>query len=160
MSFIGLSSCTNRIDGLQGQFDIRNQQDPALSGDGTKLALIVDYNGKPTIELRDLRNNGRYISLRSFSRNQPHSSPSLSWNARYIAVIAQQGNRRLAIIEDRLTGRRHQFPIPRERIPVRLSFAPDASKLALQFSENGKWRIELFDLRQNIELDQPSGIGL
>ena len=159
MGFIGLSSCTTSVDRLQGQFDQQNKQDPALSGDGTKLALIVDNNGKPTIQVRDLR-NGKYLPLRHFSRNHPHSSPSLSWNGRYVAAIAQQGNRRLVIIEDRLNGRRHQFPVPRERIPVRLSFAPDASKLALQFSENGKWRIELFDLRQNIELDQPSGIGL
>ncbi len=159
ISCIGLCGCFSRVDRLQGQFDIRNQEDPALSGDGTKLALIVDYKGRPTVELRDLR-NGQILPLRHFSRNQPHSSPSLSWNGRYIAVIAQRRNRRLAIIEDRLTGRRYQFPIPGDRIPVRLSLAPDGSQLALQFAENGQWRVELFDLRQKIELDLPSGIGL
>jgi len=95
--------------------------------------------------------------LRHLSRNQPHSSPSLSWNGRYIAVIAQRGNRRLAIIEDRLTGRSHKLPIPGERTPVRLSLAPDGSQLALQVAEKGKWRVELFDLRDKIEPDQPSG---
>ena len=149
----------SRVDRIQGKFVTQNQQDPAISGDGTKLALIVDYNGRPTIELRDLR-NGQILPLRHFSRNQPHSSPSLSWNGRYVAVITQRGNRRLVIIEDRLSGRNYQLPIPGERIPVRLSLAPDASQLALQFSEKGQWRIELFDLRQKIELDQPSGMSL
>ena len=159
ISCICLCGCVTRVDRIQGQFEIKNQEDPALSGDGEKLALIVDYNGRPTIELRDLR-NGKILPLRHFSRNQPHSSPSLSWNARYVAVIAQRGNRRLAIIEDRVSGRSHQFPIPGQRIPVRLSLAPDGSQLALQLAEKGQWRIELFDLRQKMELDQPAGISL
>ena len=157
--FIGcicLCSCTGRVERIQGQFATRNQQDPALSGNGEKLAFIVDYNGKPSVQLRDLR-SGNSLPLRHLSRNQPHSSPSLSWNARYVAVIAQRGNRRLAIIEDRLTGRSHQLPIPGERTPVRLSLAPDGRQLALQVAERGKWRIELFDLSKTIEPDQPSG---
>ena len=157
ISCIGLCSCSGRIERIQqGQFETRNQQDPALSGNGEKLAFIVEYNGRPSVQLRDLR-NGRILPLRHLSRNQPHSSPSLSWNGRYLAVIAQRGNRRLAIIEDRLTGRSHQLPIPGERIPVRLSLAPDGSQLALQVAEKGKWRVELFDLRDKIEADQPIG---
>ena len=71
-----------------------------MSGNGEKLAFIVDYQGRPSVELRDLR-NGNVLPLRHLSRNQPHSSPSLSWNGRYIAVIAQRGAKRLIIIEDR-----------------------------------------------------------
>ncbi len=145
-----------KVDRIQGQFQILNQHDPALSGNGETLALIVDYNGRPTLQLRDLR-NGKIIPLRHLSRNQPHSSPSLSWNGRYIAVLAQPRNKRLVIIEDRLTGRSYQFPIPGERIPVRLSLSPDASQLALQIAEKGKWRIQLFDLSKKIERDMPRG---
>ncbi len=154
MFCIGLCSCMGRVERIQASFGTRNQQDPALSANGDNLALIVDYNGRPSVQLRDLR-NGKILPLRHLSRNQPHSSPSLSWNARYVAVIGQRGNRRLAIIEDRVTGRSHQLVMPRDRIPVRLSLAPDGSQLALQVIEKGQWRIELFDLRKKIELDQP-----
>ena len=130
-----------------------------MSGNGEKIAFIVDYNGKSSVQLRDLR-SGNILPLRHLSRNQPHSSPSLSWNARYVAVIGQRGNRRLAIIEDRLTGRSHQLPIPGERTPVRLSLAPDGRQLALQLAERGQWRVELFDLSQKIEPDQPSASGI
>ncbi len=153
---IGLCSCTGKVERLQGQFPIGNQEDPALSANGEKLALIVDYNGKSSVQLRDIR-NGKILPLRHLSRNQPHTSPSLSANARYLAVIAQRGNRRVAMIEDRLTGRSHQLRIPGERIPVRLSLAPDASRLALQIVDKGKWRIQIFDLTRRIEADKPSG---
>ena len=159
ISVLSICSCTPKVTRLQSQFASINQQDPALSGNGEKLALIVDYQGRPSVELRDLR-NGKVLPLRHLSRNQPHSSPSLSWNGRYIAVIVQRGVRRLVIIEDRLTGRSHQIPMSGERIPVRLSLAPDASQLALQITDKGKWRIELFDLSGKIEPDQPIGRGL
>ncbi len=155
ITLLGLWSCSPRIDRLPGDFSARSQKDPALSGNGQKLALIVDQNGRPTVQLRDLR-NGQILQLRHLSRYQPHSSPSLSWNARYLAVIAQQGNRRLAIIEDLLTGRSYQMTIPGARVPVRLSLSPDASKLAFQLAQKGKWRIELFDLTNKIDLDQPT----
>ena len=74
------------------------------------LAVIVDQRGRPTVQLRDLR-DGKILPLRHFSRHQPHSSPSLSWNGRYLAVITQKGNRRLTIIEDPLTGRIHPLPL-------------------------------------------------
>ena len=125
-----------------------------MSGNGEKLALIVDYQGRASVQLRDLR-NGNILPLRHLSRNQPHSSPALSWNGRYIAVIAQRQSRRLVIIEDRLTGRSHYLQIPRERIPLRLSLSPDASQIAIQHADKGKWRIELFDLSKKIEPDKP-----
>lgn len=156
ISCIGLCSCGAKVDRLQSQFLSSSKQEPALSGNGEKLALIVDYKGRSTIQLRDLR-TGNIVPLRHLSRNQPHSSPSISWNARYVAVIAQRGNRRLAIIEDRLTGRHHQIPLPGERTPVRISLAPDGRRLAVQVADKGKWRIELFDLTQKIEPDNFSG---
>ena len=156
---MGLFGCMNQIERAPGGLLRRSQQEPALSGNGDKLAVIVDQVGRPTVQLRDLR-NGQIVPLRHLSRHQPHSSPSLSWNARYIAVIAQRRNKRLAIIEDRLNGRFHALPLPRELSPVRLSLAPDARQLALQFAVNGKWRIEIFDLTQTLEPDLPGGIPL
>ena len=46
-------------------------------------------------------------ALPQLKRHQPHSSPSLSWNGRYIALITQHGRRRMAVIADRLNGRLH-----------------------------------------------------
>ncbi|HJM80077.1 MAG TPA: hypothetical protein QF818_00105, partial [Prochlorococcaceae cyanobacterium Fu_MAG_72] len=133
----------------------RSQQDPALSGNGKMLAVIVDQRGRPTVQLRDLQ-NGKILPLRHFSRHQPHSSPSLSWNGRYLAAITQRGDRRLTIIEDRLTGRVHPLPLPGGRAPVRLSLSPDARQLALQVAYQGHWRIEVFDLSQILEPDPSS----
>ena len=134
-----------------------NQEDPSLSGNGQKIALIVSRNGRPTVELKDLR-TGKTLPLRDLSRFQPHSSPSLSWNGRYLAVIAQKGARRIVIIEDRLTGRRHNLPLPGERIPIRLSLSPDGTKIALQIAQGGKWSVELFDLTKRIEPDRPRSV--
>ena len=97
------------------------------------------------MQLRDLL-NGKILPLRHLGRHQPHSSPSLSWNGRYLAVLGQRRNKRLVFIEDRLTGRIHQLPIPGERQAIRLSLSPDGSQLAIQLAEEGKWRIQLFDL--------------
>ena len=62
--------------------------------------------------------------------------------------------------KNRLTGRNHQIPLPGERIPVRISLAPDGRRLAVQVVDKGKWRIELFDLTEKIEPDKPSGSNL
>ncbi len=145
-----------KVDKISNQPLGLSQQDPALSGDGEKLAVIVDKNRRPSVQLKDLR-NGRIIPLRYLSRHQPHSSPSLSWNGRYLAVIAQRGNRRLPIIEDRITGRIHQLTIPGEHVPIRLSLAPDGGQLALQYADNGTWRVRIFNLTNMLEPDQPSG---
>ena len=159
ISCIALCSCSQTVERLDDRLAIRNQQDPALSGSGEKLALIVEFQGRPSVQLRDLK-NGKILPLRHFSRNQPHSSPSLSWNGRYLAAIGQRVGRRLIIIEDRLTGRSHQFPISVQKVPVRISLSPDASQLAIQVAEKGKWRIELFDLSKELEIDKPRGIVL
>ncbi len=134
-----------------------SQEEPALSGNGEKLALIVDKNGRASVQLRDV-SSGRVIPLNNLSRHQPHSSPSLSWNGRYLALIVQRGNKREVIIDDRQTGKIFQVRISGGRTPLRLSLAPDATQLAMQLADKGQWRIELFDLSQNLEPDQPSGI--
>ena len=97
--------------------------------------------------------------MRHLSQYQPHSSPSLSWNARYLAVLAQLGNRRIAIIEDRVTGRMHRLSIPGKRTPIRISLSPDARQLAIQVAAKGQWRIHLYDLRGTIEPDNPMGLN-
>ena len=134
----------------------KNQQEPALSGDGKKLAVIVDQLGRPTVQLKDLP-SGRRLPLRHLSRYQPHSSPSLSWNGRYLALITQRGNRRIAVIEDLLTGRIHSLPLLGDREPYLLSLSPDGKKLAVQVTNKGKWQVKIFDLTQILEPDKPAG---
>ena len=136
----------------------RNQQDPALSGNGRLLAVISELRGRPTVQLREL-STGAILQLPQLKRHQPHSSPSLSWNGRYLALISQRGQRRLAVIADRLTGRVHQLPLPRSRDPVRLSLSPDAMQLALQVATQGQWRVELLDLSDLLEADRPAGLN-
>ncbi len=132
------------------------QQDPALSGDGKLLAVIVDQNGRPTVQLRKIQ-DGAPLRLRHLSRHQPHSSPSLSWNGRYLAVITQRGNRRLVLIEDRLSGKAHPMRLPSGRDPVQVSLAPDARQLAIQTAVEGRWRVEVLDLSGLLEPDNPAG---
>ena len=82
---------------------------------------------------------GRCHSVISIAIN-PTAHPSLSWNGRYLAVIVQRGNRRMVLIEDRLSSRAHPLRLPSGRNPVRLSLAPDARQLAVQTAERGRWR--------------------
>jgi len=151
-----LLGCTPRSQRAPGGLIDRQQQDPALSGNGQFLAVVVEQRGRPTVQLRDLRGGGLQ-PLRHLTRHQPHSSPSLSWNGRYLAAITQRGSRRLALIEDRLTGRAHPIRLPGNRDPVRLSLSPDARTLALQVAEQGRWRVELVDLGDLLEPDRPGG---
>lgn len=102
--------------------------------------------------------SGRIIPLRHFQNHQPHSSPSLSWNGRYVAALVQQGNQRLPLIEDRATGALHRLPLPADRTAVRLSLAPDARRLALQVAQGGQWRVQLFELSGLLEPDLPGGL--
>ena len=89
----------------------RSQEDPALSGDGRLLAVISPQRGRPTVQLRSL-SDGRLLPLPSLKRHQPHSSPSLSWNGRYLALVTQRGRRRLAVVAARLNNRLHPPPPP------------------------------------------------
>ena len=136
----------------------RSQQDPSLSGDGRLLAVISDLRGRPTVMLRDA--SGNVIAVPQLRRHQPHSSPSLSWNGRYLALITQRGQRRVAVVLDRLTGRLHPLPLPGGRDPIRLSLAPDARRLALQVADRGQWRVEVLDLSDLLEPDRAAGTNL
>ena len=93
--------------------------------------MIINQQGRSTVQLRNLSSGGR-IPLRHLYRHQPHSSPSLSWNGRYLAIITQQGNRRLAVIEDLITGQIHRLPLRAERQPISLKISPDARKIAFE----------------------------
>ena len=119
--------------------------------------MIVDQRGRPTVQLKDLRSGGP-LPLRHLNRHQPHSSPSLSWNGRYLAVIIQRGNRRHVLIEDRLSGRAHPLRLPSGRNPVRLSLAPNGLQLAVQTADRGRWQVELLDLSGLLEADRPGGL--
>jgi hypothetical protein len=134
-----------------------NRQDPALSGDGSVLASVVERGGRDTLLLQE-QPSGRELPLRSLRRFQPHRSPSLSWNGRYVAVLIQQGNRRLAVIEDRANGKLLRFPLPGDQEVERLSLAPSGRRLALEVVHNGINRVEVFDLANQLEPDLPAGV--
>ncbi len=102
--------------------------------------------------------SGRLLPLRHLQRGQPHASPSLSWNGRYLAVLTRQGGRPLALIEDRASGRLHRLPLPGELEPQRLSLAPDGRRLALEVVQGGRSRVRVFDLAALLEADLPAGL--
>ena len=156
MILLATSGCSGRSERAAGTLLDRSQQDPAISGDGRLLAVISERRGRPSVQLRDLR-DGRILPLSQLNRHQPHSSPSLSWNGRYLALITQRGERRLAVVADRLTGRLPPLPLPGGRDPVKLSLAPDGRQLALQVADQGQWRVELLDLSSMLEADRPGG---
>ena len=102
--------------------------------------------------------SGRVLPLRHLQRLQPHSSPSLSWNGRYLAVLVKRGSRRLAVIEDRATGRLHQLPLPGGQQPQRLSLSPDARRMALELVEGGRPQVRVFNLTPLLEADLPASL--
>lgn len=118
--------------------------------------MVIERRGRPSVQLRTVQ-AGRILDLPQLNRHQPHSSPALSWNGRYLAVITQRGQRRLAVILDRLTGRIHPLPLPGGRDPLRLSLAPDARQIALQVADQGQWRVEVLDLSARLEPDRAAG---
>ena len=150
--------CSGRVERTGDAWLNRTQQDPALSGDGRLLAMVSDLGGRPTVVLRT--DNGTTQPIPQLRRHQPHSSPSLSWNGRYLALITQRGQRRLAVVLDRLNGRLHPLPLPGGRDPIRLSLAPDARRLALQVADQGQWRVEVLDLSELLESDRAAGAPL
>ena len=159
LASLALIGCNSRQERAGGALFGSSQQAPALSGSGEWLAVISDRRGRPTVQLRRL-SDGSVVSVPQLSRHQPHSSPSLSWNGRYLAVITQRGRRRLAVVTDRLNGRMHPLPLPGGREPVMLSLAPDAQQIALQVTDQGRWRVELLDLSDVLEPDRPPGQSL
>ncbi len=100
---------------------------------------------------------GEVVPLRHIRGHEPHSSPALSWNGRYVGALVQQGNQRLAVIEDRASGRLHRIALPADHSPERLALAPDGQRLALGVVQGGQRRVKLFDLSGLLEPDRPAG---
>jgi Tol biopolymer transport system component len=159
LASLALASCNGRSERAGGALLGSSQQAPALSGSGEWLAVVSDRRGRPTVQLRRLSDRS-VVTVPQLSRHQPHSSPSLSWNGRYLALVTQRGRRRLAVVADRLNNRLHPLPLPGGRDPVRVSLSPDARQLALQVADQGRWRVELLDLSDLLEPDRPAGSGL
>jgi hypothetical protein len=120
---------------------------------------VVNRGGRATLLLQE-QPSGRVVPLRHLQRHQPHRSPSLSWNGRYVAVLVQEGPRRLAVIEDRATGRLHRLPLPGDQQPERLSLSPDARRLALELLRGGLPRVQVFALANLLEPDMPGGLSV
>ncbi|MEB3263366.1 MAG: Tol biopolymer transporter periplasmic protein [Synechococcus sp.] len=116
----------------------------------------MERGGRTTVLLQD-RRSGQVLPLRHLRSHQPHASPSLSWNGRYLALILQRGGRREAVIEDRLQGRLLPLPMGGEREPRRLSLAPDAQRLAIEQVHQGRREVEVLDLSGWLEADLPPG---
>lgn len=135
-----------------------DQDQPALSGDGRLLAMVVDQAGRPTVRLVE-RASGRSLPLGPLNRGQPHRSPSLSWNGRYLALIRQRGERSEVVLLDRALGRLLPLPLPADRLPEQLSLAPDARRLAVESLRDGRSSIDLLEL-SGLEPDLPAGVPL
>jgi len=104
------------------------------------------------------RRTGRVLPLRQLRNRQPHSSPSLSWNGRYLALLVQQGGRRQAVIEDRATGQQHPLFLPADQEPQQLSLAPDGQSIALELITGGSRRLQVFSLAAMLEPDRAPGL--
>jgi len=120
--------------------------------------MVVEQAGRPTVRLVE-RASGRSLPLGPLNRGQPHRSPSLSWNGRYLALIRQRGERSEAVLLDRALGRLLPLPLPADRLPEQLSLAPDARRLAVQSLRDGRSSIDLLELN-GIEPDLPAGVPL
>lgn len=136
---------------------MQQRGEPALSGDGRLLASISWSNGRRAVMLQELP-SGRVLPLRHLRGHQPHRSPALSWNGRYLALLMQRGDSTIAAIEDRLSGRLLRLPPPPGARLEQLSLAPDGQMLALQLVQDGQQRVQLFDLSAQLEPDRPAGL--
>ena len=148
-----LSSCVNNEYQLSQTLLGGNQFNPSLSGNGRKIAFTYERNGEKKILLKDLA-NGRILPLRHLSRYQPYASPSLSWNGRYLAIISKVQGRRIAFIEDLQSGKVYKIPLQFQALPTNISLAPDATKVVIQFDNNGKSFFEFIDLRNLLTPDK------
>ena len=120
-----LAGCSQRYSAP----GLGDQEDPALSGNGRLLVSVVDRGGRRSLRLVE-RSTGRELPLPGLRQGQPHRSPSLSWTGRYLAFIRQRGTRPEAVLLDRLSGRLQPLALPNDRLPERLSLAPDGQQLA------------------------------
>ena len=113
-------------------------------------------SGRSTVVLQD-RRSGQVLPLPLLRGQQPHSSPSLSWNGRYLALLVWRGGQRQVVINDRATNRLLPLPLRGDRDPQRLSLAPDGRHLAVQLVDGGQSRVEVFDLGEWLEPDPVPG---
>ena len=118
---------------------------------------MVRRDGRDTLLLQE-QPSGTILPLRHLQRLQPHRSPSLSWNGRYVAVLVQRGSERLPVIEDRASGRLHRLPLPGDLVPESLSLAPDGRRIAIALEGDGRARVQVFDLSALLEPDLPGGL--
>lgn len=130
--------------------------EPDLSGDGRLLVTVVRQGDQQRLLLQALP-DGQTLPLGRLERLAPHHSPSLSWNGRYLAVIAQQGASRVPLVLDRLTGRLHRLPLPAGAEAGSLSLAPDGQRLAIGLIEGGQPRLRLLSLSGLLEPDLAPG---
>jgi hypothetical protein len=100
------------------------------------------------------------LPLPQLERLQPHRSPSLSWNGRYLALLVQQGARRMAVILDRATGRLHRLALPGDQDPAALSLSPEGRRIAIELVRNGRSRVQVLDLASLLEPDPPAGLAV
>jgi hypothetical protein len=101
--------------------------------------------------------SGAEVPLPSLRRFEPHESPSLSWNGRYLALLVWRGGRRQVVINDRATNRLLPLPLRGDREAQRLSLAPDGRHLAVELVEGGQTRVEVFGLGEWLEPDPVPG---
>ena len=151
------SSCNGSYEPINKSLWVSNQKDPTLSGDGKKIALIIDRNGNSNVQLRQLSNDS-ILPLRHLVKYRRHSSPSLSWSGRYLALIAERNRRTFIVIEDSMRGKYYELNLPGYRIPDRISLSQSANQLAIQFNINGRSRIQMFDLSMTLEPDLRNSI--
>lgn len=104
------------------------------------------------------RRSGQVLPLPHLRDHQPHSSPSLSWTGRYLALLVQRGPHRQAVLQDRASGRLLPLMLPAGREPQRLSLAADGRRIAIEVLDNGQRRVELFDLGGLLEPDLAPGL--
>ena len=129
---------------------------PALSGDGRLLASQQEGGGRPIL-LLERQPTGQPLPLRHWRGRSLHGTPSLSWNGRYLAGLAQVGGQRLLLIEDRSRGSLLRMPLPGRSLPEAVSLAPDGQRLALALVQDGRSRVQVFDLGAVLEPDLPAG---
>ena len=140
--------------------DGQDREQPALSGQGEWLASVVERNGRQTLMMQ-AQPLGTEVPLPSLRRFEPHDSPSLSWNGRYVALLGQEGGgRRRVLILDRASGRLLPLQLPGDLQPEQLSLAPDGRRLALAGISRGRRLVQVFDLANLIEPDLPRGLAI
>ncbi len=162
MVVLGLAGCSGwpggpaggRRSAGDGGLGALQRHDPALSGDGRWLASVMEQPRGPRLLLQE-QSSGRVQPLRHLGNLAGVSSPALSWNGRYLAALVQGNGPARVVLEDRLRGRWQTLPLPAAGEAERLSLAPDASRLAVQWRRDGRRQVQVFALEALLEPDLP-----